>query len=423
MFAIKSKKSIVIHALLITAVLFNGFPSSLIAAQARQESASLTSPNIQVTEQKASSNPQVVLPDRVIDTENGQTTNIGINPSIAFVENVGQFDPQARFQAQSNDANMYFSEDAIWFTMLEPPAKNSSEDRHNALLEGLIAEQQETRKGVNLKVNLIGSNPHPTFEALNRVATSFSYFAGSDPSNWQSDVPVWGGIRYVDIYPGMDLEITGAVVARLQRVRYGHPITKAGIETAIYDAVAKSCGVPLYRLLGAHRAVPQEPGGEGQRGGEVAAVQHERGIAAPPPIREEALTGFLAGNVLARPPSAFRELLLDLFLDLRQIRIGDRLRELEVVVEAVLDRRADRDLDTRIEAADGLGQQVRRAVAEHGERVRVLGVARRQDLDPLPVRQRQPQVADGPVRAQEDGLLGQLGADRARRVEPTSRVQ
>lgn len=49
---------------------------------------------------------------------------------------------------------------------------------------------------------------------------------------------------------GMDLEMTGAAVARLHRVRYGHPITKAGIETAIYDAVAKSCGVPLYRLFG-----------------------------------------------------------------------------------------------------------------------------------------------------------------------------
>jgi muconate cycloisomerase len=49
---------------------------------------------------------------------------------------------------------------------------------------------------------------------------------------------------------GMDLEMTGAVVAKLQHARYGHPITKAGIETAIYDAVAKSCGVPLYRLFG-----------------------------------------------------------------------------------------------------------------------------------------------------------------------------
>jgi muconate cycloisomerase len=49
---------------------------------------------------------------------------------------------------------------------------------------------------------------------------------------------------------GMDLEMTGTVIAKLQAARYGHPIVKAGIETAIDDAVAKTCGVPLYRLLG-----------------------------------------------------------------------------------------------------------------------------------------------------------------------------
>lgn len=43
---------------------------------------------------------------------------------------------------------------------------------------------------------------------------------------------------------GTDLDLTGAVVAKLQAVRYGHPITKAGVETAIYDAVGKTYGVP-----------------------------------------------------------------------------------------------------------------------------------------------------------------------------------
>jgi muconate cycloisomerase len=56
---------------------------------------------------------------------------------------------------------------------------------------------------------------------------------------------------------GMDLEETGAVIGKLQSIRYGHPITKAGIETALYDALAKSYKVPLYRLLGGphHREI------------------------------------------------------------------------------------------------------------------------------------------------------------------------
>lgn len=49
---------------------------------------------------------------------------------------------------------------------------------------------------------------------------------------------------------GMELEDTGNVLQRLQQTRYGHPLTKAAVETAIFDALGKLYGVPLYRLLG-----------------------------------------------------------------------------------------------------------------------------------------------------------------------------
>jgi len=147
--------------------------------------------------------------DASVGTVRGQqTTTAESVSSIFFIENVGQFDLRARFQAQYNGATTYFSEDAIWFTLLEPPARGKNENRYSAILDGLAAEQQKPRKGVHLKVNLIGSNPHPTIESFNRIATNFSYFTGNDPSNWQTDVPAWDGIRYVDVYPGMDLEIT-----------------------------------------------------------------------------------------------------------------------------------------------------------------------------------------------------------------------
>ena len=55
----------------------------------------------------------------------------------------------------------------------------------------------------------------------------------------------------------------------------------------------------------------------------------------------------------------------------REVRVGDgdALGELEVVVEAVLDRRADRDLHARIELHHRGGQHVRGVVADELERV------------------------------------------------------
>src|SRR5678815_368063 len=48
---------------------------------------------------------------------------------------------------------------------------------------------------------------------------------------------------------GMDIEETAAVISKLQGVRYGHPITKAGVEIALYDALGKLYNLPVYRLL------------------------------------------------------------------------------------------------------------------------------------------------------------------------------
>lgn len=49
---------------------------------------------------------------------------------------------------------------------------------------------------------------------------------------------------------GMNLEDTGAVLEKLHKTRYGHPLTKAAVETALFDALGKSYRVPLCRLLG-----------------------------------------------------------------------------------------------------------------------------------------------------------------------------
>ena len=65
---------------------------------------------------------------------------------------------------------------------------------------------------------------------------------------------------------------------------------------------------------------------------------------------------------------------------------------------------------------------MRGRVAQDVERVRVVLVARRQDLDRLAVRERRPQILDTPVRAHEDGFLGQLRPDRRSRVEPRGAV-
>jgi L-alanine-DL-glutamate epimerase-like enolase superfamily enzyme len=63
---------------------------------------------------------------------------------------------------------------------------------------------------------------------------------------------------------GMDLEEIGSVVSKLHGVRYGHPITKAAIEIALFDAMGKLARVPLCRFFGGpHRREINLVGGLG----------------------------------------------------------------------------------------------------------------------------------------------------------------
>ncbi len=49
---------------------------------------------------------------------------------------------------------------------------------------------------------------------------------------------------------GMDLEDSGKIVSRLHGVRHGHPMTKAAIEIALFDALGKIYQLPLCRFFG-----------------------------------------------------------------------------------------------------------------------------------------------------------------------------
>jgi hypothetical protein len=126
-----------------------------------------------------------------------QTPNVStpaqelIQGPLMFVENVGQFDPAVRFQVPAGNRTVWLTETGFWMTAFQTAAGSS------------------TGGSVNLLLSFPDANPHPTLEPFKPLDISFSYYVGNDPADWHTDVPVWGGVRYKDIYPGIDLEVTG----------------------------------------------------------------------------------------------------------------------------------------------------------------------------------------------------------------------
>ncbi|MCX6032113.1 MAG: SBBP repeat-containing protein [Chloroflexi bacterium] len=124
--------------------------------------------------------------------------------SLLFIENVGQFPAGARFQVWGSTESLWLAEDALWLTLAAPEPSRALRD------DAMPASSAETaiRQGVALRLSFPGANPHPQIETFGRQASQISYFIGSDPARWHAAVPIWQGVRYVDLYPGVNLEIT-----------------------------------------------------------------------------------------------------------------------------------------------------------------------------------------------------------------------
>jgi hypothetical protein len=165
--------------------------------------------------------PPVIEPGQTIEPAPKQvetaTSQTPAASGLMFIENMGQFDADARFMVRGANGTLYLADDALWFTVVEKlPAELLESLRKGK--KGNIPHADKLLRGTNFKFHFPGANPHPRLEPFGSVNTTVSYFAGSDPADWQTNVPMWAGVRYVDLYPGVDLELAGHKGQLVQRL-------------------------------------------------------------------------------------------------------------------------------------------------------------------------------------------------------------
>lgn len=137
---------------------------------------------------------------------------------LPFVENVGQFAEGAHFQLHGPNGNtLWLTNDGLWLTLreTEPPRKRDPiafAATSTPAEPGAVTSTAQLRRtgsnAVNLRPKFEGANPTPRIEPFNRLDAKVSHLAGNDPAKWRPTVPVWGAVRYRDLYPGVDLELT-----------------------------------------------------------------------------------------------------------------------------------------------------------------------------------------------------------------------
>jgi hypothetical protein len=143
-----------------------------------------------------------------------------LEPPLFIIENSGQFDPLARFQVRASNQTLWLAADGWWLTVLEPADLTEVNEAVSGYYAGSRqALVESTRRGVNLNVTFVGANPNPTLEPFGPLTAGATFLTGGESPGLAGSAPTWRGVRYVDLYPGLDLEIghdeSGRLLPRL----------------------------------------------------------------------------------------------------------------------------------------------------------------------------------------------------------------
>ena len=130
--------------------------------------------------------PRKTAPPASLDSQAAQAvTRLSTG---AFVENRGQWDSPARYVARIGPLTA-FLEDQGWTFTLEKKTKDDSS------------------RGVAVRMRFEGSAGPPRLEGEAKLPGYNNYFLGNDPARWRTRVPRFASVRYLGMYPGVDVRV------------------------------------------------------------------------------------------------------------------------------------------------------------------------------------------------------------------------
>lgn len=106
--------------------------------------------------------------------------------SSAFIENLGQWDAQARFLARTPGVDVWVTESGVVYNFLPGNAKSA-----------------KNQGGHVVSMEFVDGSPSPVKGDL-LLEGRFNYFLGNDPSRWASNVPRFAEARSERIYDGVE---------------------------------------------------------------------------------------------------------------------------------------------------------------------------------------------------------------------------
>lgn len=118
---------------------------------------------------------------------------------IHFERNVGQADPRVKFLARGSGYTLFLTPlEAV--LSLRAPSKTASHS----------FGRRSTHVRVDaIRMRLVGADPNPSVSGIHGLNTKAHYLLGNRRTEWSRDTSLFAGVRYEQVYPGIDLVYSG----------------------------------------------------------------------------------------------------------------------------------------------------------------------------------------------------------------------
>lgn len=121
---------------------------------------------------------------------------------VQYVPNHGQWPDAVRFKASFAGSAMFLGSDGVTWSRYQADAP---ELVHEYIQWEPEQQAAFTLRGHAWRIRFVGANPNAITRGEDPRKEYHNYFLGSDPAKWAGRVPVYQGVHYEQLWPGIDM--------------------------------------------------------------------------------------------------------------------------------------------------------------------------------------------------------------------------
>lgn len=122
---------------------------------------------------------------------------------LSFEANRGQTDSRVKFLSRGAGQTLFLTSTEAVLVL------NKAFDQKPDLSDFTNLSLQRPARSAVLRMRLLGADPLAEVTGFESLRGTSNYFIGNDPTQWRTNVPTYGKVRYSQIYPGIDLVYYG----------------------------------------------------------------------------------------------------------------------------------------------------------------------------------------------------------------------